>query len=142
MRARIFHFRHANNKKNAAFPPHVERSILYGSFMAPKKRPVDVLAVNMTRMMTHRIDRHTVASVAKAAGVGVGTVQRAKTGAVAVAIDTLEDIARALGLEAWQLLVPDIDPANPPVLRRLSPEEHALYEKLRAIMPVDAKRGR
>lgn len=46
-------------------------------------------------------------------------------------IETIDRLARAYGLEGWQLLVPGMDPSNPPVLRAASKEEQALYERLR-----------
>ena len=51
----------------------------------------------------------------------------------AATVDTLEEIAEAVGLQAWQLLVPDLDLRNPPVL---SPgrEERELYDRIRALM--------
>ncbi|MDE2022488.1 MAG: hypothetical protein KGI71_06270 [Patescibacteria group bacterium] len=52
------------------------------------------------------------------------TIQRAIDGAVPVQVDTLGKIARAYGLEAWQLLVPDWAPGRPPVL--LTPAREAL----------------
>lgn len=81
----------------------------------------------------------TVAKVAKASHVGNGTIQRIKTAEVACAIDTLHAIARAFELEAWQLMVPGIDPRNPPVLRQLSPEEAELYHRLQSILSIKGK---
>lgn len=39
-----------------------------------------------------------------------------RNGAQAVGIDGIEAFARAFGFEAWQLLTPDFDPENPPVI--------------------------
>lgn len=45
-------------------------------------------------------------------------------------IETLERIAKAYGLNAWQLLIPDINPKNPPMLRIAGEVEKALYARL------------
>lgn len=42
------------------------------------------------------------------------TFSHAAAGKVAQQADTIARIAHALGLEPWQLLVPDLDPARPP----------------------------
>ncbi len=42
------------------------------------------------------------------------TGRRALRGLKAVDVDTLDEIATGLHLEAWQLLVPGLDPANLP----------------------------
>lgn len=47
-------------------------------------------------------------------------------------IETLERLARAYGLEGWQLMVAGMDPSNPPVLQPVSPAERALYDRLKA----------
>lgn len=44
------------------------------------------------------------------------TIQRALAGKTAPGVDTLGAIAAAYDLSAWQLLVPDLDPEQPPVL--------------------------
>ena len=47
-------------------------------------------------------------------------------------LDTLEKLAKAYGLDPYQLLIPNLKPANPQVLRPLSPTEEALYKALEA----------
>ena len=46
-------------------------------------------------------------------------------------IETLDKIAKAYGMQGWQLLVAGMDPSNPPVLRAASKEEQELYDRLR-----------
>lgn len=45
-------------------------------------------------------------------------------------IETLERIAKAYGLQAWQLLIPGVNPKNPPMLRVAGEVEKALYARL------------
>jgi transcriptional regulator with XRE-family HTH domain len=47
-----------------------------------------------------------------------------------VRVDTLEKLARGYGLEPYQMLIPGLNPADPQVLRSLSPEEQKLYKAL------------
>lgn len=48
--------------------------------------------------------------------IGRGTVQRIRDGDTNVRVDTLQVIAKACGVEAWQLLIPGIKPDNVPKL--------------------------
>lgn len=58
-------------------------------------------------------------------------VQRMLAGTHAATIDTIESIAKAAGLQPWQLLLPNLDPINPPVFV-MTRAERDLYAKLRA----------
>lgn len=68
-----------------------------------------------------------------------------KMGASAVAIDKLDGVAAALGVEVWQLFVPGMDPrTNLPRLatdaelqRGLSKDEQALLEAFRSLGPTE-----
>lgn len=46
-------------------------------------------------------------------------------------LDTAERLAKAAGYDLWQMIAANFDPANPPVLRAVSPDEAALYDRLR-----------
>lgn len=48
-------------------------------------------------------------------------------------IETVEKLAAAYGLQAWQLMVAGMDPTNPPVLQPVSKEERAFYERVKAL---------
>jgi hypothetical protein len=65
-------------------------------------------------------------------------VQRACNGGNAT-IETLDAIATRAGLHAWQLLIPGLDPANPPVFV-LTETERKLYASIKraadALPPV------
>lgn len=54
-------------------------------------------------------------------------------------IDTVAKIARAYGLETWMLLVPGMDPENPPVLQPVTQAERALYAQLQSTVRDLAK---
>ena len=71
-------------------------------------------------------------TLGKKAGVDPSTIGRIRTQKNAPDIETLEAICNALGVSVWQALVPEMDPANPPVLQNATPEERELYDRLRA----------
>ena len=56
-------------------------------------------------------------------------------------IETLGRIAEAYSLEPWQLLVPGMDPKNPPVLQPSTKEEKELWARLRGLMEDIKKQG-
>jgi hypothetical protein len=51
-------------------------------------------------------------------------------GTTPVNLDYVETIANLFNMDAWQLLVPDMDPKHPPTLRTIGQNEAQLYEKL------------
>lgn len=70
------------------------------------------------------------------------TVSHAEAGKVAQQVDTIARIADALGLQPWQLLVPGLDPANPPSVSevhfsRASPSDDLLALLLDAWSRMD-----
>ena len=48
-------------------------------------------------------------------------------------IDELDKLAKIFELESWQLLVPDLDPTNPPMLAQVSQRQLELYAKLKQV---------
>jgi transcriptional regulator with XRE-family HTH domain len=96
--------------------------------------PRSVLAKNLKALMAHGDLNQT--ALGKKAGVAISTIGRILVEKHAPDIDTLSQIAQALGVTAWQIMVPRLDPSNPPVLQNASPEERELYERLRAAAEV------
>lgn len=93
--------------------------------MAPAR---NILAANIKALRAHNPDLKGQRALAKKASIGEGSVWRATKGEVGVTLDTLEALAAVFGLAPWQLLVPHLDPNNPPVVQALSPEEKRIYE--------------
>lgn len=68
----------------------------------------------------------------KRAGVAQATIGRILSSeGENASIETVSSLARAFGLESWQLLVAGLDPTNPPVLQPVSKAERALYDRIR-----------
>lgn len=62
-------------------------------------------------------------AVGRRSGLPQRTVGRLKNGSTAASLTTLEAIAKGLGVEPWQLLIPDFDPDNLPALDSADPGE-------------------
>lgn len=82
----------------------------------PEKRAAEVLAANVQRLMDY-IGEGTQTGLEKATKVPQKTISRALNQENSPQLATIEDLARGCGLEPWQLLVPGLDPKNPPTLR-------------------------
>lgn len=90
-----------------------------------------VLSQNLKALLASKHGPSNQTELKRRSGVAqstIGRVLRAETGAT---VDTLEQIARCYGLEAWQLLVAGMDPDNAPVLQAVSAQEKALYDRLK-----------
>lgn len=64
-------------------------------------------------------------------GIGKGTAQRINESTADPSLSTIEKIAQAYGLEPWHVLIPNLDPANPPVVW-ITNAERTLYDQLAA----------
>jgi hypothetical protein len=84
----------------------------------------EVFAANLRRLMRHARDRFaenpaleglgTASGLEVLTGVSDSAIGRYKKGKVGAPIDHVQRIARAFGLQAWEMLYPHLDPVNPP----------------------------
>lgn len=102
------------------------------------------LARNLRAAMEAHPDLDTIEKLVKAGAGSNGTIGRMLQGQTACRIDALQQVARAFGMEAWQLLVPSFDPQSPPTLemdsRRaalLAAELDDLAERIKRIHKPD-----
>lgn len=96
--------------------------------------PRGVLAQNLKALMTAHPDLASQSALHKKSRVAQATIGRILSqGGENARIETVEKLARAFGLEGWQLLVPGMEPTNPPVLQPVTKAERQLYEKLRMV---------
>lgn len=123
--------------------PHSVARIGYRSWMENRTDPRTVLWANVSALMRERYGKENLTQLATDAKVGPGTASRLKAMDTFAQLDTIEKIAAAFGLQPWQLLVPGLEPGNPPVLRDASPAERKLYRKFiafqRAMQAEDAE---
>lgn len=112
----------------------VEHQAENGLVDKAKFRPKMVLRTNLMALLRTNHGPNTQGQLKKKSGVAQSTIGRilSKEGENA-RIETLDALAKAYGLEGWQMLVAGMDPENPPVLQPLSKEERGLYERLKSI---------
>lgn len=90
------------------------------SCIIPKMgHPIDkILADNLDLLFKER-GITSAASAESTLGVAKSTIDRAWHRRSMARVDTVAEVAAGLKLEAWQLLVPNINPARPPKLSGL-----------------------
>ena len=98
------------------------------------KRPDQrrILWNNVSALMQARWGGENLTRLANDAGVGPGTVSRLKKCETYLQLNTVDALAAVFDLAAWQLLVPGLEPANPPVIALASPAERKLYKRFLA----------
>ena len=105
-------------------------------------RPKMVLRSNLLCLMsaTHgpktQGELHRKSKVAQAT---IGRILGAKGNNAT--IETVDRLAKAYGLQGWQLLIAGMDPTNPPVLQPISKQERELYERLKQLAQGIVKAG-
>jgi transcriptional regulator with XRE-family HTH domain len=106
-------------------------------------RPRDILAANMKALMSAKNDLRLLPQITAKSGISNGTLDRTRRAASALNIDDLGRLARAFGLEAWQLLVPALDANAPPQLADADQlRDRAVLQLLRAAEEVAKYRVR
>lgn len=88
------------------------------------------LWANIQALMLKHWNEENLNRLARECAIGVGTAARIKDQKTSVGLETLEKIADHFQLCAWQLLVPGLDPENPPALQPISAAERRLYEQI------------
>jgi len=85
---------------------------------------------NVHALMVKHWGKENQSRLAEVAGVGLGTIARIKQKQTSVGLDVIERIAEHFHIAPWQLLVPGMDPKNPPTLQPVNEKERQLYEKI------------
>lgn len=81
-----------------------------------------VLWGNVSRLMVQRYGKENLTRLSADAGIGPGTSTRIKEQATSVGTDVIEAVAKALKVEPWQLLQPELEV---PALQRPAAEQPA-----------------
>jgi transcriptional regulator with XRE-family HTH domain len=110
----------------------------------PHDDPRVVLASNLRVLLDYARDRHLpyadAKSLARKAGLTPSTVGHWLKAENAAQIDKLERLASVFKLRAWQLLIPNLDPANPPAVP-YTDAERRLYWRIKAAARELAQSG-
>jgi transcriptional regulator with XRE-family HTH domain len=75
-------------------------------------------------------------ALARVSGADQRTVGRILAQEQSATVDMLEVLAKPFSLDPWQLLIPGLDPHNPPVFV-ISEAERAFYRKLEELRTVE-----
>lgn len=98
------------------------------------ERARETLAANLAALMRERPHLDTFKKIVAAGGPSNGSLDRIRRRKVGCSIDQLDALARVFDLQSWQLLIPDLEPNNPPVVRGASETERRLWERLDSLM--------
>lgn len=102
--------------------------------------PNETVAANLRALMLHAGMQNkgepNQSDLARASGANQRTVGRILAREQSPTVEMLETIARAFGLHAWQLLIPGLDPANPPVVV-MSEAERQFYRRLEELRTAE-----
>ncbi len=98
------------------------------------------VAENLQKLMDEHVELRTQSALARRSKVPQRTIGRIVNQEVTASLEVLESLAKPFDLQPWQLLVPGLDPKNPPVLRFASAAEEALYKRIVAAATELAKR--
>ena len=99
-----------------------------------------VLSENFLALMRAHPRLWTYRLITAAGGGSNGTLDRIKRQDGNTGINQLDMLAETFRVDAWQLLVPDLDPANPPRLVDASPLAADLAKMFDAIVDEDQRR--
>lgn len=90
--------------------------------------PKLVFADNVEALMLDRYGKINKSQLAKDACTPIANVQRILDRNTSVGLNVVAKIAAAFDLLPWQMLFPDLDPKNPPVLC-ITAAERQLYSR-------------
>jgi hypothetical protein len=87
----------------------------------------------MIEIDTPRGAKPSVRAWALSKGLDVRLIDRLSKGQHAITLDKLDEIASTLGLKAWQLLLEDLDPKEPPEAP-ITEDERRMLTRLRKLL--------
>lgn len=92
-----------------------------------------VLAENVRKLMAkhYASSNNRPLALSKDARVSLSTVQRILAQKTGATIDNIEAIAAAMGVSAYQLMVPNLNAENPQVIKEATKTEELLYARWR-----------
>lgn len=78
--------------------------------------------------MKHAYGKENLTRLARDCEMSPANATRIKEQRTSIGLEVIEKVAKAFHMKSWELLVPDLDPTNRPMLRTVSPGEKKLYE--------------
>lgn len=104
-----------------------------------KKTAAEVAGANLTRLMANAGYSNVSLESRLSRRVTKSTIGRMRNAENSAQVGSLEEVAKAFGLELWQLLIEGVDPERPPQIggvgvgEGLSPPERELIDKFRQL---------
>jgi hypothetical protein len=95
--------------------------------------PRDIVSANLKALMKAHPELNTLKKITAKGGPPNGVLDRMRRADAASRIDSVAQVARVFGLEPWQLLVPNLDPAAPPQLEMSAAKAQEMRQHLDAI---------
>lgn len=95
-----------------------------------------ILADNLRRLIDREGrpgERMSIRAWALSRGLDVRLIDRLTKRKHAITLDKLEELAKAVDMQPWQLLFPDLDPSSPPD-SPISEEERQTLARLRRLL--------
>lgn len=91
-----------------------------------------ILRDNLTALCHYHLEKPEIPinELKRRSGVSVASISRIKEAETSVGLDILERLAQVFGLQPWHLLVPGLDPSNPPVTH-ITEAERELYARIK-----------
>jgi len=86
---------------------------------------------NLRRMMEADRELCSQPKLGAASRVAQTSIGRILRGEQSPTLDMVHKIAHAFGLEAWQMLVPDFEPDNPPITKQVDDRQRELLKRFR-----------
>lgn len=96
----------------------------------PASRAARLLAQNIDRLMASDPDLSSNPKLSLKTKLTTSTLSRIRNAKVEATVGSVEAIAKAFGIEPWELLVPGFNPKNRPTLQPISEQERKLYQRL------------
>lgn len=94
----------------------------------------EVLAENLSALMRDRPRLDTFKKIVAAGVPSNGTLDRIRRKKAGCSVDQLDALADVFDLEPWQLLIPGLQPNNPPIVRDVTDAERRLWKRLDGLM--------
>ena len=91
----------------------------------------ELFRANLEKLMKADRTLNSQPKVAAASKVAQTSVGRILRGEQSPTLDMVQALATAFDLEPWQMLVPDLEPGNPPITKQIDDRQRELWQQFR-----------
>lgn len=91
----------------------------------------ELFRANLEKLMKADRDLNSQPKVAAASKVAQSSVGRILRGEQSPTLDMVHALAAAFDLEPWQMLVPDLEPGNPPITKQIDDRQRELWQQFK-----------